>query len=115
MIAHALSIAIGPLLVVAGVGGVSAQPATRPAGLQEVILVFKTHYDIGYTASAHDVVETYCTSMIDKALDVCDATRSPPAGQRFVWTIPGWPMMQMLGPQQTPQRRERILAALREG
>jgi len=83
--------------------------------VKEVVVVFKTHFDIGYTAMARDVVAHYRTGMIDKALKVCDETQALPPENRFVWTLPGWPMAQLLGPEQTPERRKRILDAAREG
>ena len=83
--------------------------------VKEVVVVFKTHFDIGYTAMARDVVAHYRTGMIDKALKVCDDTQALPPENRFVWTLPGWPMAQLLGPEQTPERRKRILDAVREG
>jgi hypothetical protein len=116
----------------------ASEPATRPA-LKEVVVVFKTHFDLGYTDTVDAVLERYRTTMIDQALDVCDATRSLPLEQLFVWTIPGWPMARILGPDdcfvprrlatagdsssrakclwpgQTPERRERILDAIRAG
>lgn len=91
----------------------AAKPAACP--LREVVVVFKTHFDIGYTNMARDVLEYYRTAMIDRALAVCDATHNLPPEQRFVWTLPGWPLAQIIGPQQAPERRERILAAMREG
>lgn len=92
----------------------ATEPAGRP-GLEQVVVVFKTHFDIGYTGLASEVVERYRTSMIDNALDVCDASHELPPEHRFVWTIPGWPMAQILWPGQTPERRERIERAIREG
>lgn len=89
--------------------------AASPAGVEQVVVVFKTHFDIGYTQLAREVVERYRTSMIDKALDVCDHTATLPPEHRFVWTIPGWPMQQILWPGQTPERRARIEKAIREG
>ncbi len=83
--------------------------------VREVVVVFKTHFDIGYTAMARDVVAHYRTGMIDKALKVCDDAQALPPENRFVWTLPGWPMTQLLGPEQTPERRKRILDAAREG
>ncbi len=53
--------------------------------------------------------------MIDKALAVVDASMSLPPEQRFAWTIPGWPMTQILWDGQTPERRKRVLQALRTG
>ncbi len=93
-------------------------PGKEPAGnsgLEQAVVVFKTHFDIGYTGLASEVVERYRTSMIDKALDVCDASRDLPPEHRFVWTVPGWPMAQILWPGQTPERRKRIEQAIREG
>ncbi|MFH1921146.1 MAG: hypothetical protein ABIP48_14855 [Planctomycetota bacterium] len=96
-----------------------AEPAQSEPGadqkLEQVVVVFKTHFDIGYTDLARNVVERYRTSMIDKALEVCDTTRELPPEHRFIWTIPGWPMEQILWSGQTPERRERIEAAIRDG
>ena len=38
-----------------------------------------------------------------------------PPEHRFVWTLSGWPMAQILWPGQTPERRERIAQAIRDG
>lgn len=78
-------------------------------------LVFKSHFDIGYSALARDVVHEYRTSMIDKAMDVMDRNADKMSGLRFVWTVPGWPLQQMLWEKQTPERRLRIEKAVRSG
>jgi hypothetical protein len=57
--------------------------------LREVVIVFKTHFDIGYTDLAVNVVQKYRTTMIDSALEVVDQNRDLPRAQQFVWTIPG--------------------------
>ena len=85
------------------------------AQLERIIVVFKTHFDIGYTALASEVVERYRTSMIDKALDVCDHAAELPEEHRFAWTVPGWPMSQILWPGQTAERRARLDRAIAEG
>lgn len=109
------------IVLVAVVFGValasSASGQTKPDAPkpEQVIVVFKTHFDIGYTDLARNVVDRYRTSMIDKALDVCDHTRTLPPENRFVWTVSGWPMTQILWPGQTPQRRTRIEQAIRDG
>ena len=89
--------------------------AASDGGLEQVVVVFKTHFDIGYTDLPRRVVDRYRTSMIDKALEVCEHTRALPPEHRFVWTVPGWPMAQILWPGQTPERRERIVQAIRDG
>ena len=78
-------------------------------------LVFKSHFDIGYSALARDVVHEYRTSMIDKAMDVIDQNADKMKEMQFVWTIPGWPLQQMLWDKQTPERRLRIEKALKNG
>ena len=94
----------------------AAQPAGPAASrLKEVIVVYKTHFDLGYTALTREVIDRYRTSMIDKALDVADLSKALPLEQRFAWTIPGWPLTQILWDGQAAQRRERVLAALRAG
>ncbi len=94
--------------------GAKSPPAVKPH-VEQVIVVFKTHFDIGYTQLAREVVDRYRTSMIDKALAVCDASESLPPENRFVWTLSGWPMTQILWPGQTPERRSRLEKAIRDG
>ena len=83
--------------------------------LEEVIVVSKTHFDIGFTDLASRVVDRYRTSMADQALKLVDESRGLPPDQQFAWTLAGWPMAQILWPGQTPERRGRMLAAMREG
>lgn len=92
-------------------------PAWSADQLERVVIVFKTHFDIGYTDLASNVLQRYRTSMIDEALEVCDRSRDLPPQQRFVWTLPGWPMAQITAPWpgQTEERQQRISAALQEG
>jgi alpha-mannosidase len=90
----------------------------QPAGpaVQQVVVVFKTHFDIGYTDMASNVVQRYRTTMIDQALKVVDQNRNLPPEQQFVWTIPGWPMHQILDwPAQTPERKRQVEQALKDG
>ncbi|MHB8866440.1 MAG: glycoside hydrolase family 38 N-terminal domain-containing protein [Pirellulaceae bacterium] len=95
--------------------GLHAAEGTVP--LEQVILVFKTHFDIGYTDMAKNVVERYRTTMMDQALEVCDRNRDLPPELQFAWTLPGWPMSQIMADWagQTAERRDRIEQALKEG
>lgn len=92
---------------------IAALPEPADSNLREIVVVFKTHFDIGYTDLANKVIEDYQTVMMDKALAVCEAGRGLPPEQQFVWTIPGWPMTRIL--ETDPARRGRILDAFREG
>ena len=92
-----------------------AQPASPWPNLEEVIVVSKTHFDIGYTDLASRVVDRYRTSMADQALKLVEESAGLPSDQQFSWTLAGWPLAQMLWPGQTPERRDRLLAAMRAG
>jgi hypothetical protein len=87
------------------------------APVKEVIVVFKTHFDIGYTDMASNIVTKYRTTMMDQALKVVDQNRDLLPEQQFVWTIPGWPMHKILEdwPGQTPERKQRVMQAFKDG
>lgn len=89
-------------------------PATR---VDQVVIVFKTHFDIGYTDMASNVVQRYRTTMIDQALAVVDQNRELPPDRQFVWTLPGWPLSQILAdwPGQNATRQQRLRAAFQQG
>jgi len=82
--------------------------------LEEVIVVFKTHFDIGYTDFAESVVRKYGSSMIEGALTNLDASMEMPPEERFVWTLPGWPMQQVLD-RANPINKARVETALKNG
>jgi hypothetical protein len=92
-----------------------AENASRWPKLEEVIVVSKTHFDIGFTDLASRVVDRYRTSMADQALKLVDESRGLPPDQQFAWTLAGWPMSQVLWPEQTAERRGRFVAAMRAG
>lgn len=94
----------------------SSAPAWA-ASVQEVVVVFKTHFDIGYTDMASNVVQRYRTSMIDDALKVVDQNRGLSPEQQFVWTLPGWPLSKIIGdwPGQNAERQQKIKAAFKDG
>jgi hypothetical protein len=109
----------GKLLRLAVVGlallSLSLRAGSANPRVQEVIVVFKTHFDIGYTDLVTNVLNRYRTSFLDQALKLIDVSRDLPADQQFVWTVPGWPLRQMLWPGQTAERRAKVLQALKDG
>jgi len=96
-------------------GDATAEP--NHSHIREIIVVCKTHFDIGYTHRVKDLMSYYRTTMIDRAMDIMDRSQDLPAEQQFVWTSPGWVMQKVLEdwPGQTPQRRERLEAAFKSG
>lgn len=108
---------LATLTVTTGKRTISSQTLTLAPGVSEIIIVFKTHFDIGYTDMASNIVQKYRTTMIDDALKVVEQNRDLPPAQQFVWTIPGWPMHKILEdwPGQTQQRKSQLLAAFTDG
>jgi len=47
-----------------------AAAAPKPSPVREVIVIIKTHFDIGYTHRVREIVHHYRTDMIDKAMDI---------------------------------------------
>lgn len=107
---HVASLLLGLQAVVLPVGSHSAP-------VEQVVIVFKTHFDIGYTDMASNVVKRYRSTMIDDALQVVDQNRNLPAEQQFVWTIPGWPLSKIMEdwPGQSTQRQARVRQAFKDG
>ena len=70
--------------------------SAQKSNVEEVIIVYKSHFDIGYTHLASETIHNYRTSTIDGALEVVDENKNLPPDQQFVWTIPGWPMKKIL-------------------
>jgi alpha-mannosidase len=95
--------------------GDASTPAVSP--VKEIIVVIKTHFDIGYTHRVKDVIPFYRTAMIDSALKGMDASMSLPPERQFSWTGPGWVMSKVLEdwPGQTPERRKRLDDAVKSG
>jgi len=87
----------------------------RKSGVENVIIVYKTHFDIGYSELVQQVVHDYRTSMADHLLEVIDKNISQPRDKQFVWTLSGWPMKQVLWEGQAPERKQKIEQAIRDG
>jgi len=86
------------------------QARAKWPNLQEVIVVVKTHYDIGYTRPAKDVVKYYRTEMIDRALGAMEKNKTAPEDQRYSFTMPGWVLHKVLDDWQgqTPERKAKL-------
>lgn len=102
-------------LVLYGTAAAGQPAVVRPAETEHVWVVFKTHFDIGYTESIAQVLAKYRGPMIDNAMAVIAKNRQSPTGQRFSWTVPGWPLTRIIDGQQTADRRAKVIEALKEG
>lgn len=59
--------------------------------VDKIILVFKTHFDIGFTDLSSKVIDNYADSMLKEVIATCKATED--MGQlKYIWTMPAWPL-----------------------
>jgi len=59
--------------------------------VKKIILVFKTHFDIGFTDLSSNVIDEYADSMLKEVIATCKATQHM-GKQQYVWTMPSWPL-----------------------
>jgi hypothetical protein len=59
--------------------------------VKKIILVFKTHFDIGFTNLSSNVIDQYANSMLKDVITTCNATEHMEK-QKYVWTMPSWPL-----------------------
>ncbi len=59
--------------------------------IKKIILVFKTHFDIGFTDLSSHVIKDYAGRMLHEVIETCEATAHM-GDRRFVWTMPAWPL-----------------------
>ncbi|MCU7552614.1 hypothetical protein OCK74_26075 [Chitinophagaceae bacterium LB-8] len=86
-----------------------------PTNLQQVVIVYKTHFDIGYSETVQQVLHDYRTSMADLVIDAIEKNKNQPKDKQFVWTVSGWPMKQILWNGQPPVRKKKIEEAITSG
>ncbi len=59
--------------------------------IKKIILVFKTHFDMGFTDLSSNVINNYADSMLKEVIATCKATKN--MGElKYVWTMPSWPL-----------------------
>jgi len=91
----------------------AAQEVPYPR-IENVIIVSKTHLDVGYHGRPQTIVDRYRTDMIDQALAICDETRALSEKERFRWTLPAWVFGKLTWSGQEPAHLARLEAAIRD-
>lgn len=79
---------------------------------EEVIVLFKTHLDMGFTDMARNVVDTYMNCYIPKALET--AREMERKGRRFIWTTGSWMIREYLR-RSSGEGKEAMEEAIRKG
>lgn len=85
----------------------------KPENVTRVVVVFKTHLDIGFTDYAKNVLEQYCTSFIPAAVDLAFRVNTPERKQ-FVWTVGSY-LIKYYFDHADPNACEKLSQAIRLG
>lgn len=74
--------------------------------LEKIYVVFKTHFDIGFTGLVSEVVHRYRTEMLEEVIQICEETNGNKEHEQYVWTMSAWPLLQSLeGSGEQDQRK----------
>lgn len=58
--------------------------------IEKIIVIFKTHLDIGFTDFSADVTKKYLDFYIPNAIETAKILKASNTGARFVWTTGSW-------------------------
>jgi alpha-mannosidase len=94
---------------------IPAKVACAFPNLEEVIITWKCHLDIGYTHTVPEVINKYRTHDMDQLLAMFDQTKGLPEPERFRWMLPAWALDVVLDGNQTPERRAKLEQAVKDG
>ena len=79
--------------------------------MKKVIVVSKTHLDLGFTDYAENIREKYINTFIPEAIDLAEKVNKD-GKKYFVWTTGSWILKEALAVE---DKRERLEKAIREG
>jgi hypothetical protein len=86
------------------------------SNLRKVVVVFKTHFDLGFTGLPDEVMRQYTGPMFEAVQRVMAATENEPEGLRYAWTLPAWPLRFLLSdPSVSEESREAARRLVEEG
>lgn len=93
--------------------GAAPQKAPDPQ-VEKVLVIFKTHLDIGFTDLSSKVEQRYIDYYIPKAIEVARRLREEGGDERYVWTTGAWLVDAYLR-QATPEAAAELEEAIRRG
>ena len=80
----------------AQIEAVKTDEGSKRNEVTDIIVVFKMHFDIGYTNWAEGILQEYQGQMLEETLTSIEETSKLPKSEQFKWTIPSWPLKYML-------------------
>ncbi len=82
--------------------------------LKKIMVLFKTHLDIGFTDFAKNVTERYMTDFVPNAVKVAKELREKNSDAKFIWTTGSWLIYEYLRTHDEESGRD-IIEALKRG
>lgn len=79
--------------------------------MKKVIVVSKTHLDLGFTDYAENIKQKYIHSFIPDAIDLAEKVNTDDK-KYFVWTTGSWILKEAL---KNPQQKEKLTKAIKDG
>lgn len=76
----------------AQIAAVDVDNGASNQNVTDIVIVFKMHFDIGYTDWSEGILQKYKGDMLCETLKQIDKTYQLPKNEQFVWTIPAWPL-----------------------
>lgn len=70
--------------------------------LRKIVVVFKTHFDLGFTGLPAEVMSQYTGSMFEAVQRTMQTTAVEPGHLRYNWTLPAWPLKFLLHDPSVP-------------
>ena len=79
--------------------------------MKKVIVVSKTHLDLGFTDYAENIKQKYIDTFIPEAIDLAEKVNTHNK-KYFVWTTGSWILKEAL---KNPQQKEKLATAIKQG
>lgn len=83
---------LSTLAATAQIAAVEVDKGTAANHVTDVVIVFKMHFDIGYTDWAEGILQKYTGDMLTETLKKIESSYSLPLEEQFVWTVPALPL-----------------------
>ena len=104
-----LSVCIAALFA----AGSMAQEVVNPQ-VKKVHVIFKTHFDVGFTDLPSKVEQKYIDNFIPKAIEVANQLKEEGENYRYVWTTGSW-LIDAYLKQATPEAVNELERAIGRG
>src|SRR5690349_20771374 len=73
----------------------ASPPEASQAGVQEVLVMFKCHLDVGFVDTQAAIIHRYVDQFFPRAIDTAERLRAT-GGDSYVWTTGSWLLYEYL-------------------